>query len=63
MESSRPVIVQRHSSVPIRPCGLAHEPKKLVKSGTTGPEFTEHISLKPLDGFTLFEVLWNLLNL
>ena len=37
--------------------------QKLVTSAALGPDFPEPMSLKPLDGFILFEVLWNCLDL
>ena len=64
MDLSRPVVVQRHSYLPIFPhMGGLPMGQKLVKSGSTWAKLAEPISLKPLDGFKPFEVLWNCLYL
>ena len=47
---------------PFAPYGLAHGPKTGQIRYHRGPDFVEHISLKPLDGFTPFIVLWNCLH-
>ena len=63
MDLSRPVIVQRHSYLPI--CTIWARPwaKNLSNQTALWPDFAEPISLKPPDGFVPFEVLWNCLNL
>ena len=47
---------------PFAPYGLAHRPKICQIKYHWGSDFAGHISLKLLDGFTLFEDLWNYLN-
>ena len=63
MDLWRPVVVQRHSHLPI--CTIWARPwaKNLSNQAALWPEFAEPISLKPPDGFVPFEVLWNCLNL
>ena len=63
MDMSRPVVVQRHSYLPICPIWACPWAKKLSNQAALGPDFVEPISLKPLDGFIPFEVLWNCLDL
>ena len=48
---------------PFTPYGLAHGPKACQICHKLGPDFAEHISLKPLDGFTPFQVSWTCLDL
>ena len=63
MDLSRPVVVQRHSYLPICPIWARPWAKNLSNQAALWPDFTEPISLKPLDGFVPFEVLWNCLDL
>ena len=63
MDLSRPVDVQRHSYLPICPIWACPWAKNLSNQAALGPDFAEPISLKPLDGFIPFEVLWNCLDL
>ena len=63
MDLPRPLIVQCHSYLPIcsiRACQLA---RNLSNQATFGPYLAKPISLKPLDGFIPFEVLWKCLDL
>ena len=48
---------------PFAPYGLAHGPKTCQICHKLGPDFAERISLKLLDGFTPFKVLWTCLDL
>ena len=50
-------------SCPFAPYGLAHGPKTRQIWQKLGQDFAERISLKPLDGFTPFEVSWTCLDL
>ena len=63
MDLSRPVVVQRHSYLPI--CHIWDCPwaKNLSNEAALGLDFVEPISLKLLDGFIPFWVLWNCLDL
>ena len=63
MDFSGPVVVQRHSYLPICPILACPWAKNLSNQAALGPHFAEPISLKPLDGFLPFEVLWNCLDL
>ena len=63
MDLSRPVVVQRHSYLPICPIWACPWAKNLSNETVLGPDFAEPISLKPLHGFIPFEVLWNCLDL
>ena len=63
MDLSGPVVVQRHSYLPICPIWACPWAKNLSNQAALGPDFAEPISLKPLDGFIPFEVLWNCLDL
>ena len=63
MDMSGPVVVQRHSYSPICPIWACSWAKNLSNQAALGPDFVEPISLKPLDGFIPFEVLWNCLDL
>ena len=60
MDLSRPVVVQRHSYLPHMGMPLG---KNLSNEAALGSDFAEPISLKPLDGFIPFRVLWNCLDL
>ena len=62
MDLSGPVVVQRHSYLPICPIWPCPWAKNLSNQAALGPHFAEPISLKPLDGFIPFEVLWNCLD-
>ena len=55
MELSRPEVVLRHDHLPFAPYGLAAI--KLSNQVPLGSRLAEHISLKLLDGFALFQVL------
>ena len=57
------LVVQRHSYLPICPIWACPWAKNLSNQAALGPDFVEPISLKPLDGFIPFEVLWNCLDL
>ena len=60
MDMSRPVVVQHYLPIcPIWACPLA---TNLSNQAALGPDVAEPISLKPLDGFIPFEVLWNCLD-
>ena len=63
MDLSRPVVVQRHSYLPICPIWACPWAKNLSKEAALGSDFAEPIYLKPLDGFIPFWVLWNCLDL
>ena len=63
MDLSRPVVVHCHSYLPICPIWVCPWAKNLSKQAAHGPDFAEPISLKPLDGFIPFQVLWNCLDL
>ena len=63
MELSRPVVVQCHGHLPICPIWVCPWAKNLSNQAALEPDFAEPISLKPLDGFIRFEVLWNCLDL
>ena len=63
MDLSGPVVVQRHSYLPICPIWACPWAKNLSNQAALGPHFAEPISLKPLDGFIPFEVLWDCLDL
>ena len=63
MDSSRPVVVQRHSYLPICPIWACPWAKNLSNQAALGSDFAQPIYLKPLDGFMPFEVLWNYLDL
>ena len=63
MDLSRPVVVQHHSYLPIFPIWTCPLARNLSNQAAFGPDFAEPISLKPLDGFIPFEVLWNCLDL
>ena len=63
MDLSRPVVLQRHSYLPICPIWACPWAKNLSNQAALGSDFAEPISLKPLDGFIPFEVLWNCLDL
>ena len=63
MDLSGPVVVQCHSYLPICPIWACPWAKNLSNQAALGPHFAEPISLKPLDGFIPFEVLWNCLDL
>ena len=63
MDLSRPVVVQRHSCLPICPIWPCPWAKNLSNEAALGSDFAEPISLKPLDGFIPFRVLWNCLDL
>ena len=56
--SSRPKVMQHrgHFHISFALYGLAHEPKTYQINYHWGPDFAEHISLKPLDKFTRFKV-------
>ena len=60
---SKPVGVHCHSHLPICPIWACPWAKNLSNQAALGPDFAETISLKPLDGFIPFEVLWNCLDL
>ena len=61
VELSRPVDVMVICL--FAPYGLAHGPKTCQICHKLGPDFAERISLKLLDGFTPFKVLWTCLDL
>ena len=63
VDLSGPVIVHCHSYLPICPIWVCPWAKNLSNQAALGPDFAEPISLKPLDGFIPFEVLWNCLDL
>ena len=63
MDLPRPVVVQRHSYLPIGRIWACPLARNLSNQAAPGPDFAEPISLKPLDGFIPFEVLWNCLDL
>ena len=63
MDLSGPVVVQRHSYLPICPIWACPWAQNLSNQAALGPDFVEPIYLKPLDGFIPFEVLWNCLDL
>ena len=63
MDLSRPVVVQRHSYLSICPIWACPWAKNLSNEAALGSDFAEPISLKPLDGFIPFRVLWNCLDL
>ena len=50
MDLSRPVVVQRHSYLPICPIWACPWAKNLSNEAALGSDFAEPISLKPLDG-------------
>ena len=52
-----------HSYLPICPIWACPWAKSLSNQAALGPYFAEPISLKPLDGFIPFGVLWNCLDL
>ena len=54
MDLSGPVVVQRHSYLPIGPIWACPWAKNLSNQAALGPDFVEPISLKPLDGFIPF---------
>ena len=56
MDLSRPVVVHRHSYLPICPKWACTWARNLSNQAALGPDFGEPISLKPLDGFIPFEV-------
>ena len=56
MDLSRPVVVHRHSYLPICPKWACTWARNLANQAALGPDFGEPISLKPLDGFIPFEV-------
>ena len=56
---SRPVVVHCRGHLPICPIWACPWAKNLSNQAALGPDFAERISLKPLDGFIPFEVLWN----
>ena len=56
VELSRPLCMHCHAHLLICPYELAHGPKTCKICHKLGRDFTESISLKPLDGFTPFEV-------
>ena len=63
MDLSRPVVVQRHSNLPICPIWACPYAQNLPYQVALGPIFAEPISLKTLDGCMPFEVLRNFLDL
>ena len=63
VELSRPVVVHCHGHLPICPIWACPWAKNFSNQAALGPDFVEPISLKPLDGFIPFEVLWNCLDL
>ena len=63
MDLSRPVVVQRPSYLPICPIWACPWAKNFSNEAALGSDFAEPISLKPLDGFIPFQVLWNCLDL
>ena len=63
MDLSRSVVVQHHSYLPICPKYACPWAQNLSNLAALGLDFVELISLKPLDGFIPFEVLWNCLDL
>ena len=63
MDLSKPVVVQHHSYLPICPIWACPWAKNLSNEAALGSDFAEPISLKPLDGFIPFRVLWNCLDL
>ena len=63
MDLSRSVVVHCHSYLPICPIWVCPWAKNMSNQAALGPDFAEPISLKPLDGFIPFEVLWNCLDL
>ena len=63
MDLSRPVVMHCHSYLPICPIWASPWAKNLSNQAALGPYLAEPISLKPLDGFIPFEVLWNCLDL
>ena len=63
VELSWPVVVHCHGHWFICPIWASHGPKTCQICSKLGPNFAERISLKPLDGFTQFKVLWTCLDL
>ena len=63
MDFSRPVVVHCHSYLPICPIWACPLARNLSNQAALGPDFAEPTSLKPLDRFIPFEVLWNCLDL
>ena len=68
VELSRPLVVHCHGHLPICPIwacpwAIAHGPKTCQIWHKLGPDFAERRSLKRLDGFTPFKVLWTCLDL
>ena len=63
MDLSGHVVVHCHSYLPICPIWVCPWAKNLSNQAALGPDFVEPISLKPLDEFIPFEVLWNCLDL
>ena len=59
VELPGPVVVHCHGHSLIWPIWT----KNLSNQAALGPDFAEPLSLKPLDGFIPFEVLWNCLDL
>ena len=63
VELSRPVVVHSDGHLPIYPIWACPWAKACQICHKLGPDFAEHISLKPLDGFTPFKVSWTCLDL
>ena len=59
MDLYRPVVVHRHSYLPICPSLACPWAKNLSNQAAIWPDLAEPISLKALDGFIPFKVLWN----
>ena len=62
MDLSTPEVVHCHSYLPICPIWACPLAQNLSNQAALGPDFAEPISLKPLDGFMPFQVLWNCLD-
>ena len=58
MDFSIPVVVKRHSYLPICSIWIWPRDKNLSNQAALGPDFVEPISLIPLDGFIPIKVLW-----
>ena len=63
VELSRPLVVHCHGHLPICPIWACPWAKTCKICHRLGPDFAERISLKLLDGFTPFQVLWACLDL
>ena len=63
MELFRPVVGQHLSNLPICSIWACPWAKSAQTSTAWGLDFAGHISLKQLDGFTPFEIVWDCLNL